>query len=260
MRNKLLLIALAFSFVSASAQDFAERKNKGRIYASYGLNRSSFDLSTLKMKGSTYDFSLIHFDATDAHDGLDFAKFSGKLGFFITERLSISVGYDNLTYSAKNNRLVKIGGTIDTGEYAATYYEQADVIRTKEEFLTYEYTSLNYLNLNLEINDDFWVSKNGKIAWSYYFGLGGGVLMTESKVALFGGAPITTDNGMNGFGGNASFGTRLYLGPLFLDFGGKAGYMKTKEVALDKANGMADHTFIFATGIASAGLSFRFGK
>ena len=257
MRNKLLLIALAFSFVSANAQDFAERKNKGRIYASYGLNRTSYDLSTLKMKGSSYDFSLIHFDAVDGHDGLDFSKFSGKLGFFLTENLSISVGYDNFSYATTNNRLVKIGGTIDTGDYAATYYHQADVIRTKEEFLTYNYTKLNYINLNLEVNDDFWVSKNGKFAWSYYFGLGGGILMTESQVALMGGAAVTTSNGMSGFGGNASFGTRFHLGPVFLEVGGKAGYMRTKEVKMPR-NGMADHTFLFASGIGSVGLSFKF--
>ena len=258
MRNKLLLITLVFSFATAGAQDFKERKNKGRIYLAYGLNRTAYDLSTLKMKGDGYDFSLTHFDANDGFESLDFAKFNGKLGFFITEHLSISVGYDNFTYKQIDKRLVKIGGTIeDSSQFGATYEENKDVIRTSEDFITYRYTSLNYINLNLEINDDFWVSKNGHFAWSYYFGLGGGILMTESEASLFGGEKVTNDNGMSGFGGNASFGTRLHLGPLFLEVGGKAGYMRTKEVVMPR-NGAADHTFIFASGIASAGLSFRF--
>ncbi len=256
--KKLLFIALIFSFATAGAQDFKERGNKGRIYLAYGLNRTSYDLSTLKMKGDGYDFALTHFDANDGFTEYDFAKFNGKIGFFITEHLSLSLGYDNFKYKQIDKRLVKIGGTIeDSSQFGATYYENQDVIRTSDDFITYAYTSMTYINLNLEVNDDFWVSKNGKFAWSYYFGLGGGILMSESETSLFGGEVVTNDNGMNGFGGNASFGTRFHLGPVFLEVGGKAGYMRTKEVKMPR-NGMADHTFLFASGIGSVGLSFKF--
>ena len=228
MRNKLLLIVLAFSFVGANAQDFKERSNKGRIYLSYGLNRTAYDLSTLKMKGDNYDFGLTHFDANDGFTEYDFAKFNGKIGYFINDKISISLGYDNFKYKQVDKRLVKIGGTInDSTDFDATYYSNEDVIRTDVDFITYQYTSLNYINLNLEVNDDFWVSNSGKLAWSYYFGLGGGILMTESEVSLFGGAKTTNNNGMSGFGGNASFGTRFHAGPVFIELGGKAGYMKT---------------------------------
>ena len=64
---------------------------------------------------------------------------------------------------------------------------------------------------------------------------------------------------MNGFGGNASFGTKFYLGPVYLDFGGKAGYIKTKDVSTD-GTGTADHNFMFASGIASIGVSFKLSK
>lgn len=264
MRTKLLLLALSITFGTANAQDFKERKNKNRIYFSYGLNRTAYDLSTLQMKGEGYDFSLTHFDANDGFSEYDFGKFNGKLGFFLTENLSISLGYDNFTYKNIDNRMVKINGEIEGGSFGANYEENQDVIRTSQDFLQYSYTKLSYINLNVEINDDFWVSKNGKLAWSYYFGLGGGILMSESEVLLFGkdqpadAAPVTTNNGMNGFAGNASFGTRMYLGPVFLDLGGKAGYMRSKEVQIDEKDGMADHTFVFVSGIASVGLSFRF--
>jgi hypothetical protein len=262
MKKNLLLIALAFSFISANAQDFKERTNKGRIYASYGLSRTSYDLSTLKISGDGYDFSLTHFDANDGFSEYDFAKFNGKLGYFITEHLSIALGYDNFNYKAVNKRLVKIGGTITdtTGGFDAAYQTNQDVIRTNSDFITYEYSKLSYINLNLEVHDDFWVSKNGKFAWSYYFGLGGGIVMSESTVSLFGQAAVTKDNGMNGFGANASFGTKFYFGPVFLDLGGKAGYIKTKDVATDGASGIANHNFLFASGIASIGVSFNLSK
>lgn len=262
MKKNLLLIALAFSFVAGNAQDFKERKNKGRIFASYGLNRTAYDLSTLKMQGEGYDFDLTHFDANDGFSEYDFAKFNGKLGYFITEHLAIVLGYDNFTYKAINNRLVKIGGEISdtTGGFDAEYFSNLDVIRTNSDFMTYEYSKMNYINLNLEIHDDFWVSKSGKLAWSYYFGLGGGIVLTESAVSLFGQEPTTAENGMNGYGGNASFGTKLHLGPVFLDLGGKAGYIKTKDVVADGADGTADHNFLFASGIASIGVSFNLSK
>jgi hypothetical protein len=260
MKKNLLLITLAFSFISANAQDFKERTNKGRIYASYGLNRTSYDLSNLKLKGDGYNFSLTHFDANDGFSEYDFAKFNAKLGFFITEHLSISVGYDNFTYKSFNNKLVKIGGNINWGEYAADYKTNEDVIRMKDAFLSYEYTKLEYINLNLEVNDDFWVSKNGKSAWSYYFGIGGGVILTQSQVSLFKLPSSVKENGMTGFGGNASFGTRFYLGPVFLELGGKAGYMKSKNVVSDEFGGLAEHDFMFASGIASIGLSFNLTK
>ena len=114
---------MAFSFATASAQDFKERTNKGRIYATYGVNRTAYELSTLRMAGTGYNFALTHFDANDGFESIDFAKFNAKLGFFITEKLAISVGYDNFSYQNIDNRLVKIGGTIDAGDYNGTYYE-----------------------------------------------------------------------------------------------------------------------------------------
>ena len=258
MRNKLLLIVLAFSFLGANAQDFKERSNKGRIYLSYGLNRTAYDLSTLKMKGDNYDFSLTHFDANDGFTEYDFARFNGKIGYFINDNLSISLGYDNFKYKSLDKRLVKIGGTIeDSTDFDATYFSNEDVIRTSDDFISYGYNNISYINLNIEMNDDFWVSRSGKLAWSYYFGLGGGILMTDSEISLFGSDLLNTGNGMSGFGGNASFGTRFHAGPVFLEIGGKAGYMSTKEVAMP-GNGTGDHTFIFASGIGSLGLSFQF--
>lgn len=77
--------------------------------------------------------------------------------------------------------------------------------------------------MNVEINHDFWVSRNGKFAGSYYFGFGGGILLTESEVLLFGKdkpantIPVVSNNGINGFAGNTSFGTRVYVGPVFIE-------------------------------------------
>lgn len=77
MKDNLLLIVFSLSFLYANAQDTTERTNKGRIYASYGLSRNTYDLSTLKMSGDGYDFSLTHFDANDGFSEYDFAKFNG---------------------------------------------------------------------------------------------------------------------------------------------------------------------------------------
>lgn len=262
MKKNLLLIALAFSFISANAQDDNERKNKGRIFASYGVNLTSYDLSNLQMSGADYDFTLTHFDADKGDAGLDFAKFNGKLGYFFKEHFAVVLGYDNFSYATVNNRLVNIGGSITdtTGGFNAEYATNQDVIRTSNDFLTYEYSKLSYINLNVEAHDDFWVSKSGKLAWSYYFGLGGGIVMTESTVSLFGQDAVTSNNGMSGFGLNSSFGTKFHLGPVFLDLGGKAGYISTKEIATDDASGMAKHNFLFASGIASIGVSFNLSK
>ncbi len=263
MKKNLLLIALAFSMLSGTSQSFKERTNKGRIFASYGLNRTAYDLSKLDLKGDGYDFRLTHFDANDAITEYDFAKFNSKLGFFITNNISVSVGYDVFTYKAYtrgNKRLVKIGGYINWGDYAGDYETNQDIVEPSPEFIKYEYTKLEYINLNIEINDDFWVSKNGKLAWSYYFGLGGGAILTQSEVSLFELPSSSKENGLSGYGGNASMGTRLHLGPVFLEVGGKAGYMKNSEIVSDEFGGLAEHSFLFASGIASVGLSFNLSK
>lgn len=70
---------------------------------------------------------------------------------------------------------------------------------------------------------------------------------------------MTKNNGMNGFGGNASFGTKFYLGPVYLGLGGKAGYIKTKDVSTGGI-GTANHNFMFTSGIASIGVSFNLSK
>jgi hypothetical protein len=64
------------------------------------------------MAGTGYNFALTHFDANDGFESIDFAKFNAKSGFFITEKLAISVGYDNFSYQNIDNILVKIGETI----------------------------------------------------------------------------------------------------------------------------------------------------
>lgn len=256
----LALLTLGMVFTSNAQEDspFKERKNKGRVFLTYGLNRTTYDLSTLSLTGNGYDFKLHNFRANDNFSKPDFALFNAKLGIFLGEKMSLSLGFDQMKYHVRGNDLSPISGSIDSGAYAGQYYKSQDQIRMTNDLIKYDYSKLSYASLNFDVNDDFTVSKGGKSAWSYFFGIGGGVLLSESSVALFGDSTLTEgSNGLSGFAGNFNFGTRLHLfNFIFFELAGKAGYATLKDIPLDATGGLAKHNFMFIEGILSVGLMF----
>lgn len=255
--SNILLATILYCSTAYSQTDFKPRENKGRIAFAFGVNRSSFDLSDFILIGDDYNFTLNDFDGNDGLSGIDPKNFNIKAEYYLHNNLSIGIGFDNYTYQGANNRLIQISGQIDTGDFAGQYIEREDVIRTTEDFIFYRYNKLTSFNLNLNVHDDFYMNNSESLVWSYYFGIGGGILMTESEISLFGSPAYTNNNGMSGFSFQVNAGTRIMFGPAFIDLGTKIGGMSLKNIGLSE-NALGKHQFIFTTGIASVGLTHQF--
>lgn len=232
------------------------KTNKGKIALGFGLNRSSYDLSDLVMIGDNYNFTLHDFDGNDGLSNFSFNNHNFKAELYITNHISIGFGYDKYTFKTFNNRLVQISGQIDTGDFNGQYIESENVIRTTPDLIDYQYKKLLGLNLNIQIHDDFYLNNDEFIVWSYFFGLGGGLISSETEISLFGQEAFQANNAMNGLSIQSNIGSRLAIGPAYIELGGKVGFMNIKNIKIDDT-GLAKHNFIFASIIASLGITFQ---
>lgn len=97
-------------------------KNKGKIFISWGGNRGYFTNSDIRFKGEDYDFTLYGVKARDKPKGwhMDYINPSRitipqtnlKIGYFLSDHYSISIGFDHMKYVMQQDRSVKYSGII----------------------------------------------------------------------------------------------------------------------------------------------------
>ncbi len=259
MRLLIFILAIipALSFSQKKEEYYLAENNKGRVALSFGVNRSSFDLGNFSVLGDNKNFTLHDYEGNDGFKGINFSANNIKLEYFFHNRLSAAISYSNMNYVGFNNRLIQISGQIDTGNYKGQYLEREDVIRTTPDLITNN-TQISTISLSVFAHDDFMVFADELIVWSYYFGVGGGIVTSKSDISILNQESYSSSNGMNGFNFQSNFGTRLNIGPAFIDFGGKVGTVRMNNIALDENGTIAKQSFIFASGIASIGVSYNF--
>ena len=109
----LFLIALLFSFSTIVGQQKNTNSknnkvtNKGKFFAYWGWNWTSYSDSDIRFKGENYDFTLSDVKARDTPSDFTFSKYFGitnitkpqtnfRLGYFFKENYTISVGVDHM--------------------------------------------------------------------------------------------------------------------------------------------------------------------
>jgi hypothetical protein len=175
--------------------------NKGTIYIFWGWNRSWYTDSDIRFTGDNYDFKLNDVKAQDRQSTLGIDPFltpnritipqtNFRVGYFITDKIDISIGVDHMKYIMPNNQTVQITGKIDDGsDYDGTYTNE-DIELTKD-FLFFEHSDgLNYINAEITRNDDLLqllkVTMNpDKVQVHTLLGFGIGALMPKSNVTLW---------------------------------------------------------------------------
>lgn len=195
MNKPLFLIIFTLFFTqfgfTQSSNHFA---NKGRLYIYWGWNQSFYSKSDIHFKGQNYDFTLQAVVADDKPSpfraniylnpgNATIPQYNFRLGYFINEKYSISIGADHMKYVVRPNQTVKINGIISQSE--TTYngqYNGAD-INIQKGFLELEHTDgLNYVNAELRRQD--------KLAdWKFLTvnavsGLGAGMLVPRTDATL----------------------------------------------------------------------------
>lgn len=200
------LLCLLFTF-SLNAQNTEPLKytasNKGKFFVSWGGNRASFSKSDIHFKGENYNFTIKDAEAKDKPKGwhidyinptrITIPQTNLKLGYFISNKYTISLGVDHMKYVMYRNKTKTINGYInlpDTepgSQFNGTYNNETTFI--SEDFLKFEHTNgLNYVYAEFARYDDiskiFNIQNTDKFQINLTEGLAGGILYPKTNTTL----------------------------------------------------------------------------
>lgn len=150
-----LLLVVAFT---SSAQESNISTNKGDFYIYWGWNKSAYTDSDIHFKGDNYDFTLSDVKAYDRQSNFQIdtyfhpskftiPQYNFRIGYYLTDRISISIGMDHMKYVVRQDQVVNINGyiNVDQSIYNADYNNSN--IALNHNFLQFEHTDgLNYIN------------------------------------------------------------------------------------------------------------------
>jgi hypothetical protein len=200
--KKILLIVSLFLNTFARTQELTEsttsieKGKKGTFYVYWGWNRSLYTNSDISFKGPNYDFTLEKVAATDRQSPLSaevylntsnftIPQYNFRIGYYLNDNFSISLGADHMKYVMKDYQLVKINGVIsNSGTVYDGNYSNAD-LNMNPQFLKFEHTDgLNYLNVEVRRHHQLFQRKSISINLSE--GGGGGIIMPRTNTTLLG--------------------------------------------------------------------------
>jgi hypothetical protein len=214
--SKLLSIILMVSSININAQQsikdsitsesptqsktfFKHIDRKGKLFLTWGWNRSQYSNSNIHFTGSGYSFTLHDVKASDKPtpfsadvyfnpSEITNPQYQYRVGYYFNDHWNFSLGFNHMKYVMDQNQTVKIDGEINTIE-TTTYnkFYSGDNIVLADDFLMFEHTNgLNYISVQTERIDAFWVSKNKKFNANIIEGAGAGIIYPKSDVTLFG--------------------------------------------------------------------------
>ncbi|WP_252191123.1 hypothetical protein [Polaribacter sp. Q13] len=211
MKNKLIIGSFLLMSICAFSQekkteDFKKVDkitNKGKFFFYWGWNRANYSNSDIHFKGDngSYDFTLHNVKAKDRQTPFSFNDYFNpgnitipqnnyRIGYFLKENYTISIGVDHMKYVMVADQTVKIDGVITNSGNPDfdDVYNNKDIELTKN-FLQLEHTDgLNYVNVEFRRFDEIGHliginHKNFQINLSE--GLGAGILYPRTDVTLF---------------------------------------------------------------------------
>ena len=280
MKTKLVFIALTFCAFSSvvSAQDVVENPekytahNKGKFFISWGGNRESYSKSDIHFKGNDYDFTLYDVKAHDKPKGyhvdylnparMTIPQTNLRLGYFISDHYSITLGVDHMKYVMFQNQAVDYKGNYpNMGGYGESLPNNQ--VFLTEEFLTYEHTDgLNYVHTEVSRVDDisklFCINDTDKIQVNITEGLGAGVLFPKTNTQLLG-RERHDDFHVSGYGVSAKAGINItFFKHFYIQGELKGGYINMPDIRTTKSSSdTASQHFTFFQRIIAVGGIFR---
>lgn len=273
-KHLTLVLFLTFSSVfSVFAQPdwlttkaFKSPERKHQIWIYWGYNRGQFSKSDIHFEGPGYDFTLNDVVAKDRQTPFaadvylnptrwTIPQYNIRAGFFITERLSVSLGHDHMKYVAVQDQMFTITGTVDSSasqQFAGTYDETP--IQMTRDLLRFEHTNgLNYVSAEADYYGNLWNSNNKKQQLDFYVGFGMGILYPRSDVDVF------NVDGVNVFH-TAGWGTAIQTGirfdfipQIFLNLSVKGGFIHMPDILTINEGQKAEQRFFFLQEMATIG-------
>ena len=275
------VILLLITFNSYS-QDFVEpikytSTNKGKVFVSWGGNRSAFTKSDITFKGVDYEFTIKDVTAHDKPKGwhIDYVnptrmtipQTNFKLGYFISDHYSIALGLDHMKYVMDSNKNRVLEGYIDlpaddVGAIFNGVYNNENFL-VSEEFLLFEHTDgLNYVYLEFARHDDisslFGIQNTDKFQVNITEGIGAGVLYPKTNTTLFD-RDRYDEFHVAGYGFSVGAGLNLtFFKHFFIQGDLRGGYINMGDIrTTHNASESASQHFFYGESVFSLGGIFR---
>lgn len=265
IRTIATFLILAAFFNHATSQDIIleSKSKKGDFYIDYGWNVSAYTGSDIHFKGADYDFILKDVSATDRPSKyranlyfnpktFSVPQYNFRIGYFISDHLSISLGVDHMKYVVTNGQSVQITGSTHFLNSPSINQYDNEPITLSEDFIQFEHTDgLNYISSDVRYSQEL-------LEWKFIslhgaFGLGTGFLLPKTNAKILGRARHDDFN-VAGYGLNSllAFDIRFFQ-MIYLKTEIKGGFIhmpniRTTSESIDQADqafGFAEWTFMF---------------
>jgi len=278
LKKTLLVVLLLFLFVSSKStaqesikvQDKYTAHNKGKFFVSWGGNRESFTKSNINFRGDDYNFTIYDVEAHDKPKGwhvdyvnparMTIPQTNLRLGYFISDHYSITLGVDHMKYVMYQLKAVDINGYYpNPGTYDETLPN--DQVLLTEKFLTFEHTDgLNYIHTEFSRFDDvskyIGINNTDKIQINLTEGVGGGFLFPKTNTQLLG-KERHDDFHVSGYGVSLKAGINVtFLKHFYVQGELKGGYINMSDIRTtnDPADRASQEFFFFQRIIAFGGI------
>jgi hypothetical protein len=270
-----LILFISFSIFAQNdsiKKDRYTAHNKGKFTISWGGNREKYSQSDIHLMCDDYNFVVQSADAHDKPKGwhIDYItpgrmtvpQTNFKLGYFFTDKYSVSIGVDHMKYVMTQNQTANITGIIDGNPPFNGGYANTPTVLT-EEFLMFEHTDgLNYLYTEIARQDDiskwFGIKNTDKFQVNINGGFGFGLLYPKTNTTLMGKERYDEFH-ISGYGTSVKAGLNLTIFKYFTIEGVlKGGYINMPDIRTTaNTSDSASQEFFFAETILAFGGIFR---
>lgn len=220
--------------------------NKGKFFMYWGWNKAYYSKSDIHFTGKDYDFTIYDVMAHNRPKGIHIdyinptritiPQTNVRIGYFINDKYSISLGYEHMKYVMDNHKTVPISGYYPN-QNANSFgeYVNGNEVHLTPEFLTFEHTDgLNYINTEISRVDDisklFNLPNTDKVQINFTEGIGGGVIYPKTNAKIFDKERYDEFH-LSGYGLSAKAGLNLtFFKHFFIQGELKGGYINLNDI------------------------------
>lgn len=272
----LVLLILTFNVSAQNTEPITyTASNKGKFFVSWGGNRESFSRSDIHFKGDNYNFTIKDASAHDKPKGwhidyinptrITIPQTNVKVGYFISDKYSVTLGVDHMKYVMNRNRTKTIDGYINLplselgSQYNGTYTNEDFFV--SKDFLKFEHTNgLNFVYAEFARYDDissiFNIQNTDKFQLNITEGIGAGVLYPKTNTTLLQKERYDEFH-IAGYGMSINAGLNFtFFKHFFMQLDLKGGYINMPDIRTtsNSAESASQHFFYLQRVISFGGI------